>query len=412
MTIDRGLPLEAPAIVLGLDLNGLGVVRALGRAGIPVIGVDHLKGHAGRASRYCGTVIDANPCSSDDLIRCLQDLGSRLAHDGVIFPTMDDSVRILSQRRSELPPNLKLSLPSPDTVTRLMEKEDLAALAEQHGWPAPFTTICTDAAEVAEAARRFPFPGVMKPGRRELAAPRGIPQKLWAFEDPRQLVDAYDVLSRWERRVILQEIVAGPDSAVAFCLFYADRTAQPRALFVGRKIRQYPPLYGSTSSAAPAHDDRVRSFAERFIRDVNFQGLGSVEMKIHARTGEPLLIEPTVGRTDYQSFLAVANGVNIPEVAFRDLMGLPTRQRPPSARAVKYLVARSDWRSARLQIRDGRETWRGYLRSLRGRKAYALLQGGDPRPLFYAIHYATTGRAIRVLKRVVRSARLALTGCG
>ncbi len=402
--VEAGLPsAHSPvAIVLGLDLNGLGVVRALGRAGLPIVGVDHLRGHVGRASRYCGSVVEANPCASDELIRCLQDLGGALAHGGVIFPTMDDTVRILSERRSEVPPSLALSLPSAESVTRLMEKEDLACLARQHGWPAPETMTCGTAAEVSETAQRFPYPGVMKPGRRELAAPRGVPQKVWTFENPQELADAYRVLSRWEPRVILQEIVPGPDSSVVFCLFYADRSSKARVLFVGRKIRQFPPGYGSTSSAAPAHDERVRAFAERFVADTAFRGLGSVEMKIHARTGEPLLIEPTVGRTDYQSFLAVANGVNIPEIAFRDLTGLPPRSQPTPERAVTYVVARSDWRSARMQIREGRESWRGFLGSLKGPKVFALLQAGDPRPFFYMIHYSTTGRFVRVLRRAAR----------
>jgi D-aspartate ligase len=391
------------AIVLGLDLNGLGVVRALGKANIPVVGVDHLRGHAGRASRYCGRVIEANPCASEDLIGCLKDLGAALPHGGVLFPTMDDTVRILSERRTEVPASLALSLPSADSVTGLMEKEDLARLARQHAWPAPVTTTCASLAEVSEAAERFPYPGVMKPGRRELTAPRGVPRKVWTFETRQELIEAYNDLSRWETRVILQEIVPGPDSSVVFCLFYADRSSRPRTLFVGRKIRQFPPGYGSTSSAAPAHDDRVRAFTERFIRDTRFQGLGSVEMKVHARTGEPLLIEPTVGRTDYQSFLAVANGVNIPEIAFRDLAGLPAVAQEPGEEPITYVVARSDWRSARMQIHEGRETWRGYLRSLKGRKVFALLQSGDPRPFLYTIHYSTSGRLFRVLRRAARS---------
>jgi predicted ATP-grasp superfamily ATP-dependent carboligase len=392
------------AIVLGVDLNGLGVVRALGRAGVDVVGVDHTLSHAGRASRYCREVVDADPTSADDLVPALQRIAERLRRPAVLFPTMDDTVRVLSRHRSELPEALRVALPEEAMTARLMEKEDLAELARQYDWPAPFTCICRSEAELGAVAGRFPYPGVMKPGRRELDAPRGIPQKVWTFTTEAELMASYRTLSRWETKVVLQEVVAGPDSAVLFCLFYADAASRMRAHFVGHKIRQFPPLYGSTSSAEPLEAPAVREFAERYVADVAYKGLGSIEMKMDPRSGRPLLIEPTVGRTDYQSFLAVANGVNIPEVAYRDLAGLEPAALPRIAgRPVKYVVGLRDLRSAARHVREGRETWWGVLRSLRGPKVFALLQPSDPGPFLYRIHYATLGRLARGVRRRLRS---------
>jgi predicted ATP-grasp superfamily ATP-dependent carboligase len=377
-------------------------VRGLGRSGVDVIGVDNVRSHAGRASRYCGEVVAASPTTADDLLPALRRIADRLDRPGVLFPTMDDTVRVLSQHRHDLPETLRLALPEASMTARLMEKEDLAELAARHGWPAPFTCICRSEADVESAASGFPFPGVMKPGRRELDAPRGIPQKVWTFSTPDELRAAYRTLSRWEKKVVLQEVVPGPDSAVLFCLFYADRRSRPLALFVGHKIRQFPPLYGSTSSAEPIEALEVRDFAVKYIADVGYQGLGSVEMKADARTGRALLIEPTVGRTDYQSFVAVANGVNIPEVAYRDLADLDPRTTPRQVeRPVKYVVGLRDLRSAARHVREGRETWPGFVRSLRGPKAFALLQPRDPGPFLYRIHYATLGRAARLARGLV-----------
>jgi D-aspartate ligase len=389
------------AIVLGLDLNGLGVVRALGQSGIEVIGVDDVLSHAGRASRYCREVLAASPTRADTLIPALHRIAGRLQGPGILFPTMDDTVRVLSRHRREVSEPLRVALPDASMTARLIEKEDLADLAERHHWPAPFTCVCRSEEEVRGVASDFPYPGVMKPGRRDLDAPRGIPQKVWTFTNRDELLGAYRTLSQWETKVVLQEIVPGPDSAVQFCLFYADRESRPRALFVGHKIRQFPPLYGSTSSAEPVEAPDVEAFALKYIGDVSYQGLGSIEMKRDPRTGRALLIEPTVGRTDYQSFVAVANGVNIPQVAYRDLAGLEPAPSPAPGRRVKYVVARLDARSAARQVRAGRETWRGVVRSLRGPKVFALLQAHDPAPFAYRIHYATLGRAGRVVRRLV-----------
>ena len=199
------------AIVLGVDLNGLGVVRALGRAGVEVVGVDLVLSHAGRASRYCREVVEADPTSADDLLPALRRLAGRLDGPGVLFPTMDDTVRVLSRHRHELPERLRVALPEEAMTARLMEKEDLAELARQHDWPAPHTCICRSEGELEAAAARFPYPGVMKPGRRELDAPRGIPQKVWTFATAAELMTSYRTLSRWETKVVLQEVVPGPD---------------------------------------------------------------------------------------------------------------------------------------------------------------------------------------------------------
>lgn len=46
-------PRDGPtAFVLNVSLAGLGAMRSLGRAGVPVIGLDPDPGHAGFASRY------------------------------------------------------------------------------------------------------------------------------------------------------------------------------------------------------------------------------------------------------------------------------------------------------------------------------------------------------------------------
>jgi predicted ATP-grasp superfamily ATP-dependent carboligase len=69
----------------------------------------------------------------------------------------------------------------------------------------------------------------------------------------------------------------------------------------------------------PAHDtvlmlhDRAR-FQE--------SGFGGIEYKRDARDGRFLIIEPTVGRTNWQKEVATLAGVNIPLMAYRHELGL------------------------------------------------------------------------------------------
>ena len=46
-----------------------------------------------------------------------------------------------------------------------------------------------------------------------------------------------------------------------------------------------------------------------------------MEYKHDERTGKFYMIEPTICRTDFQEGVAIANGVNIPLIAYQDIIG-------------------------------------------------------------------------------------------
>jgi len=62
---------------------------------------------------------------------------------------------------------------------------------------------------------------------------------------------------------------------------------------------------------------------EAFFERVSFVGMGSIEFKRDSRTGQFLMIEPTVGRIDGQEEVATLHGANIPLAAYLHEIGLP-----------------------------------------------------------------------------------------
>ncbi len=60
-----------------------------------------------------------------------------------------------------------------------------------------------------------------------------------------------------------------------------------------------------------------------------------MEYKRDSRDGKFYMVEPTVGRTDYQEEIAVLNGINLPLVVYRGELGMsappPTAVTPPRA---------------------------------------------------------------------------------
>jgi hypothetical protein len=113
-----------PAIVLGLGQNGLGTCRALGRVGVPVIGIDSDLSQPGAQTRYCTKVkCDEFLKAGRGLITTLQDIGRSLDHKAVLFPSGDLNVQLISRHREELEPWFLYRLPPKDVLELFLDKK-------------------------------------------------------------------------------------------------------------------------------------------------------------------------------------------------------------------------------------------------------------------------------------------------
>ena len=89
------------AVVVGGDYQGLGIVRSLGRHGIPVCVIDDEVSIA-RHSRYTTHAVWVESLRDQDAVRAVLDIGDRLQLDGwVLYPTREETVAAFSGRRSK-----------------------------------------------------------------------------------------------------------------------------------------------------------------------------------------------------------------------------------------------------------------------------------------------------------------------
>ncbi len=101
----------------------------------------------------------------------------------------------------------------------------------------------------------------------------------------------------------------------------------------------------------------------QFFQAAGVIGMASMEYKRDTRSGEFRMVEPTIGRTDYQEEVATLNGVNLPHAAWCSELGLPfpapchVRAARRMARAVRGCAVGSRARPAaepRLSARQSR----------------------------------------------------------
>jgi predicted ATP-grasp superfamily ATP-dependent carboligase len=129
--------------------------------------------------------------------------------------------------------------------------------------------------------------------------------------------------------VIVQEWIEGPDSEIFFTFFCTRRDGTPAVFFSGRKLHSDPPGVGSTAICIPAPDfaETLERETRKLLERIRYRGLGSLEFKRDVRNGRILMVEPTVGRTDWQEEIAALGGVNLPVLGYWIALGAD----PPSA---------------------------------------------------------------------------------
>jgi len=125
--------------------------------------------------------------------------------------------------------------------------------------------------------------------------------------------------------LVVQEWIEGPDDHIYFCLQYYGEGGATVSSFTGRKLRSWPPQTGSTASCLPAPEvaDILEPLTQDFFSKARFIGMCSMEFKRDRRTGAFFMIEPTIGRADWQEEVATLNGANIALAAYRHELSLP-----------------------------------------------------------------------------------------
>lgn len=273
-------------------------------------------------SRYAFPFV-VRSLSGPELIEGLLLLQKQLEATPLLFLTSDPQVQTISEHREHLAGKFQIRLPERDCIRQLMHKLSFQRIAESHGFPVPRTVGISCEKNLEELAN-IRFPAVLKPGNKGLYFANKSPraQKVSTYEEA---VSACRAILGQAPDLIVQEWVRGRESDIYFCLQYRGENGFTVSSFVGRKLRSWPPQTGSTASctAAPEVAPLLTRLTKEFFNETQLAGMCSMEFKLDQETGNFFMIEPTVGRTDWQEEIASINGVNIPLSAYCYEAGLP-----------------------------------------------------------------------------------------
>jgi D-aspartate ligase len=326
---------KVPVVVVGGTLNSLGVVRSLATEGMPIYLLETTRSCPAAWSRHCHFMAVAS-LEGRVLIEKLVTLASDLGIRPVLILTSDESVNTVSAERATIEPLYRISLPAEETVRTLADKALFQAFAEREGFAVP-KAVCLASPDRLDLLEQLTAPLVVKPSDKTLVLKGGVERAVRVDS----LAQAREVATRMlacAPQIIAQEWIEGADGEIFFTLFSCDRDGKVLGVFPGRKLVCSPPAVGSTAvcvAAAEVAQDLIPPTLQ-FITRVGYRGLGSLEFKRDARTGQFVIVEPTVGRTDWQEEIATLCGLNLPLLSYWGELNRPLSVSSGSFRPVVW----------------------------------------------------------------------------
>lgn len=323
------------AIVLSGQTMTLGVVRALGAAGVPVVVVHYDEKDTAHTSRFVHDRVVA-PDPEQDEAAFIDFLLRRAPEwrDGVLIPTSDESVVAASRHKARLEPHFRVACTSWEVTRRYIEKATTYSLARSAGVTVPWTLVPRSLQEAMDYASKCAYPCLLKPSQGHLFYSR-FGKKMFRAEDAEQLIAGYRRATDAGLEVMLQEIIPGGDREVVnYNAYVVD--GQPLVEFTARHIRNAPPQLGSPRVAVSEHIPEVLEPGRAVLRAIGFEGYACTEFRRDIRTGQYVLMEVN-GRHNLSTSLAVRCGINFPLIHYRHV-GLGEVPRPHRFRTGLYWI--------------------------------------------------------------------------
>jgi D-aspartate ligase len=301
---------SVPAIILGTHTMGLGVIRALGEKGVPIVAVYYDAHDVGYVSRYVTEKIRApHPEHQESaFIDLLIEMAGKYA-GAVLFPVSDETLVTVSRNKDRLKRYYLVASTGREIVDRLIDKKYTYALAESIGVPVPKTIVPKNIEEVERYGKSIDYPCLVKPCKSHEYFARFRRKMVWATSFD-QLVQAYQEATQAGFEVMLQEFIPGDDTQGVNYNAYFWR-GQPLVEFTAQKVRSAPPRLGSPCVAYSAHVSGVLEPGRKLLQALAFYGYACTEFKKDARDGIYKLMEVN-GRHNLSTLLAVRAGVNFP----------------------------------------------------------------------------------------------------
>src|SRR4029450_5406044 len=156
---------STPVLVLQMQHHGaLGVMRSLGRLGVPTYGVHPTRRPPASFSKFCRNVfeLDLDHTSPEESVGRLRAIARGIGSMPLLMPTSDESALFVARNASQLQDHFLFPANPIDVVWSLYNKKAMHRLAKQLSIPTPETVFPESLGDVLEFCERALFPVMLK----------------------------------------------------------------------------------------------------------------------------------------------------------------------------------------------------------------------------------------------------------
>ncbi len=213
------------------------------------------------------------------------------------------------------------AFPDPALLSSFETKDKFYALCEKHGLDYPKTVVVEKEGRVTGGDDLpFSYPIILKPENSNayeyLHCQFEGKKKVYFLasrEEYRRVAEALDKAG-YGGKLILQEYIEGPDSAMRVINSFSDNEGILRVSALGQPVlEEYAPYtLGNYAAILPRSEEALYRKIEAFLNAIGYRGFSNIDMKYDAKTGRYLMFEinPRLGRS---SFFVRAAGINMME---------------------------------------------------------------------------------------------------
>jgi D-aspartate ligase len=311
---------EIGAVIVGGDFHGLGIVRSLGRHGIPVCIIDD-EYSISRFSKYVTTTVRASSLRDPNAtVAFVLDAAHRHNLEGwVLFPTRDEHVAAFARSRRELSEVYRVPTPDWNVVKWAWNKWNTYCLAEKLSIPIPKTWCPQTLEDLKKIDAEFPL-GI-KPAVKEdfFYATKA---KAWRANNRDELRQLFSRATEHTKsnEVLVQEIIPGDGNyQFSSCVFFKGGSAI--AKMAAQRWRQHPSEFGRAATFVETIClPDVEQPTLQFLRAINYYGLAEIEYKLDPRDNKYKLLDVNARTWGFHS-LGAAAGVDFSYLLYADQVG-------------------------------------------------------------------------------------------
>ncbi|MCE1165362.1 MAG: hypothetical protein LWX07_08185 [Bacteroidetes bacterium] len=400
--------MKNPVISLGLSTPGIFILRHFPKFGVPAYGLDSNPGEIGFLSRFGIKNVCPDPeINSREFFEYLVNFRKQFGVKPVLIPSSDKFVLPINDYAEELKEHYLFTMPEGGLLRKLTSKRYSYELAVEHGFPAPKTCFARSVDDLRNFVKGIEFPCILKPEFPESWRSGFLEEycggeKVIIVNSAEEIFKKYGTISKYDDRVIVQEIIPGGDSNLHYFVSYMDMNGECLGSFTGIKERISPVHFGSASYVNLIYDEKLKKMSVKWLKDMKFWGLSGIEVKKDARDGEYKLIEvnPRFGLWDETGHKF---GVDVAMMCYKELLG--GKQEPVEQKNIniRWVSLHRDIRSSAEYVQKGIIPLSDIVRSYFRWPIYVGdMRWNDTKLVMYLIKKLLKGIRKRLLKESVK----------